>query len=403
MGKQKKYTAERKLEMAIMQNSLKAVDDILSKKKHLQMLLQWKDDMGRTPAHWAAEQPGAVAIVSMLREFGFDTNCADNRGWTPLHCAAAVGELQTTAFLICSNADVAAQNKSGTTPLHLIVRFTPSDAVRQPYDDLLASMVAAAPSLVTVNQLGETPLHQAALRGNLSAMRILLDGGAPTDALTKMDETPLHYATRSGKLEAVSLLLGKGADATIMGKNGTALDVALTGNLQDCVELLSDSTGTENAEAGQYLKKLVQILRHPELCLVFYDFLAKRHSEENLSLWIAVEDYKSAAEEHMEEKAKTIVECYINPLSPQQVNLDAALVEDINNCEVFTQNTFDAAQGYVMTLMSTDLYPKFIQSTNYRNYSAGKLMTPTRVSSEREMLVNHFQRQRGSTGLRSSS
>lgn len=58
----------------------------------------------------------------------------------------------------------------------------------------------------------------------------------------RMDESPLHYASRSGNLEAVSLLLGKGADPSVMGKNGTAMDVALSSNLQDCIDLLSSTS-----------------------------------------------------------------------------------------------------------------------------------------------------------------
>lgn len=399
MKKQKKRTIGQKLEWAIMHNSMKEVDDILAKKKSREGILRSRDDKGRSPIHWAAEQPGAVAIVSMLREFGFDCDDVDHRGWTPLHCSTAVGELQTSEYLICSNADVAAQNTSGTTPLHLIVRFTPSAACRQAYDDLLLSMVTAAPSLAMVNHLGETPLHQAALRGNLPAMRALLEGGAAANALTNMDESPLHYATRSGNLEAVSLLLGKGADASIMGKNGTALDVAYSSNLQDCIELLSISTGKDLCRSDQHSQKLIQILRHPELCLVFFDFLAKRYSDENLSFWVAVEDFRVLNdEEEIQLRGKHILNSFVSPLAPQQVNLDVGLVDEMVSLDRFQSDSFDLVQDYVVALMSADLYPKFLQSAQYRDFCAGKLhIAPNEVTADRKAVIRHFQRQRGST------
>ena len=46
-----------------------------------------KDNIGRTPLHYAAEV-NAIESVRILCESKADVNLKDNAGWTPLHCAA---------------------------------------------------------------------------------------------------------------------------------------------------------------------------------------------------------------------------------------------------------------------------------------------------------------------------
>jgi len=53
-----------------------------------------------------------------------------------------------------------------------------------------------------------TPLHRAALEGNLEEVKKLVEGGADVNAKNTIGITPLHMASGNGKLDVVYYLLG---------------------------------------------------------------------------------------------------------------------------------------------------------------------------------------------------
>ena len=56
--------------------------------------------------------------------------------------------------------------------------------------------------------------------GNSKISEYLLDNGAEINAIDKENNTPLHEAARKGRLNVVQVLLKHGADATVKGYNG---------------------------------------------------------------------------------------------------------------------------------------------------------------------------------------
>ena len=69
---------------------------------------------------------------------------------------------------------------------------------------------------------GNTALHWAAYRGNAELVRLLTEAGADTAAKTRIgDMTPLFMAAKVGDAEIMELLLQAGADANIANLNGT--------------------------------------------------------------------------------------------------------------------------------------------------------------------------------------
>src|SRR5690606_11265595 len=58
---------------------------------------------------------------------------------------------------------------------------------------------------------GTTALQQAAVIGNLKAVKILLDHGADTDLPDNDGKTALYQAVQGGHLEVVKVLLARGA------------------------------------------------------------------------------------------------------------------------------------------------------------------------------------------------
>ncbi len=68
--------------------------------------------------------------------------------------------------------------------------------------------------------LGLTPLHWAALGGQVKVSEILLASGADVNARDKAGVTPLHCAAINGQKAVAKLLLYQGADAEAVDNNG---------------------------------------------------------------------------------------------------------------------------------------------------------------------------------------
>ncbi|XP_075215066.1 regulator of G protein signaling double hit [Lycorma delicatula] len=101
---------------------------------------------------------------------------------------------------------------------------------------------------------------------------------------------------------------------------------------------------------------------------VFRDFLRCEYSEENILFWLACEELKKETNpDVVEEKARFIYEDYISILSPKEVSLDSRVREIVNrNMVAPTPHTFDEAQLQIYTLMHRDSYPRFVNSSIYK-------------------------------------
>uniref|UniRef100_A0A914ZVM8 Uncharacterized protein n=2 Tax=Ascarididae TaxID=6250 RepID=A0A914ZVM8_PARUN len=68
------------------------------------------------------------------------------------------------------------------------------------------------PSLIDCqDQNGYTPLLVAAMSGNTSAIKMLLERGAQINHIDKDKHSAVHWAVVCGQLDALILLLQKGA------------------------------------------------------------------------------------------------------------------------------------------------------------------------------------------------
>ena len=80
--------------------------------------------------------------------------------------------------------------------------------------------IAARADVNVKDDIGYTPLHCAALYGQLEVCKMLIDAGADVDAKTKTDSTPLSFAASKGHLEICELLLDAGADVNAKNTEG---------------------------------------------------------------------------------------------------------------------------------------------------------------------------------------
>lgn len=76
-----------------------------------------RDDRGETPLYCAARKGNAYEVRRLL-EKGADPNARNHKGLTPLHEAAYWGEAEIVRLLLKYKADPKADNGRGWTPLH---------------------------------------------------------------------------------------------------------------------------------------------------------------------------------------------------------------------------------------------------------------------------------------------
>jgi ankyrin repeat protein len=97
---------------------------------------------------------------------------------------------------------------------------------------------------------GSTALHWAAYRDDVDMLKLLLSAGADVKAATRVDGiTPLFMACTNGNASAIDALLKAGADAKSVKGNGTTalMTVAASGSVE-AVKLLLDRGAEINAK-----------------------------------------------------------------------------------------------------------------------------------------------------------
>ena len=72
----------------------------------------------------------------------------------------------------------------------------------------------------TVDDLGDTLLHDSAFCGHKEITSALISKGADVNARNKRKETPLHYAVLKGEVKVISELLDASADPNITDQDG---------------------------------------------------------------------------------------------------------------------------------------------------------------------------------------
>ncbi|XP_034881526.1 regulator of G-protein signaling 19 isoform X3 [Mirounga angustirostris] len=121
-------------------------------------------------------------------------------------------------------------------------------------------------------------------------------------------------------------------------------------------------------EVRSWAQSFDKLMHSPAGRSVFREFLRTEYSEENMLFWLACEELKAEANQHVvDEKARLIYEDYVSILSPKEVSLDSRVREGINKkMQEPSAHTFDDAQLQIYTLMHRDSYPRFLSSPTYR-------------------------------------
>ncbi|MBL7143052.1 MAG: ankyrin repeat domain-containing protein, partial [Phycisphaerae bacterium] len=130
---------------------------------------------------------------------------------------------------------------SDITPLH---RAAMDGDIEQ-----VAKLISGGFYVNLQNMVGNAPLHLAAQNGHKDIVEFLLAGDADVNIKNMSGRTPLHYAAQQGHMEVSELLITKGALVDARNKSGgTPLHYAANAGHGDMVELLLGHGADINAQ-----------------------------------------------------------------------------------------------------------------------------------------------------------
>ncbi|KAF4464294.1 ankyrin repeat [Fusarium albosuccineum] len=214
-------------------------------------LINERDICNWTPLHYAAAA-GNVDLLALLHRghAHADPTLKDFRGYTALHCAFEQGNPLAIDSLIDLGFRIDAQGFDGVTPIHLAARKGNTEALDYVFDyppqrpsfESLRKQLNLAKKLKDVN--GHVPLHWAAMGGQTESLTKLHDD------LNVMDQTgwtSLHMAVIFDKLEVVRKLCNLSANKNLRDHlYRTALYIACSRGKLEAVQILLDAkAGTE--------------------------------------------------------------------------------------------------------------------------------------------------------------
>jgi len=166
--------------------------------------------VGRTPLHIAAAL-GNLEAVKLLIHYRANVNYKDTWGWTPFDCAAARGNKKVINYLIAHGASIE------TNDSYKILLFTSPHNLRGTIGTLIQLEVW---NDVMKLLMGAEFLRRAARHGDTLMVHFLLEAGVNANAGDDLGSTALHKAAKGGHAEVVMTLILYGANINAQDSSG---------------------------------------------------------------------------------------------------------------------------------------------------------------------------------------
>ncbi|MCF6768319.1 ankyrin repeat domain-containing protein [Thiotrichales bacterium 19S11-10] len=123
------------------------------------------------------------------------------------------------------------KNTGGNTPLHLAIINDDSGSIGSSGHghDVVKALLQQGADPTIINKKGCTPLHYAAVRGNIKIVNLLLkEENIEINTVSKGKLSALHFAARQGHVDVVKSLIDSGADfSSLTEKGNTPLHITL--------------------------------------------------------------------------------------------------------------------------------------------------------------------------------
>ena len=143
-------------------------------------------------------------VLKELLDMGADPNIKDSNGWSALHYACDLGDLQSVKILVETKAIIDTYSNNQRIPLHL--------ASYNNYPNIVKYLLENKSNPNYKDELGCTPMHLAAKQGNTECIKFLLDFDGDLYSVDFRGWNILHYAAFHGNKDTVYFLCMYDAD-----------------------------------------------------------------------------------------------------------------------------------------------------------------------------------------------
>ncbi|KAM3914143.1 ankyrin repeat and SOCS box protein 14 [Leptodactylus fuscus] len=191
-----------------------------------------KDDRGWIPLHEAAAQADKTILEMTFKATDYSAWEQETLlGETPLSVAVDHCRMDNVSFLLANSCDPDAKNDAEDSPLVVAIRHASYDTA-----SLLLRHNANVNLACADNR---SALHEAAKLGRKDIAGLLLRSGAEPDYTSNFGFTPLALAAQNGHTDVMELLIQKGACVMAQASDSASIlfEAAAAGN-PDAVSLL---------------------------------------------------------------------------------------------------------------------------------------------------------------------
>ncbi|KAI8942710.1 hypothetical protein NX059_000758 [Plenodomus lindquistii] len=205
--------------------------------KYVHIDIDEPDVNGRTALLWAAWR-GNLAQVDLLLRHGADADKVDAQSWTPLAKACKAGHVDVARRLLKAKASPTIASSRGYQPIHHASGNAENGA------RIVQLLVAEGADPNARTRSFATPLHNAANRGSVDTLEILLDCGSDINATDEDGDTPVMTALLCWNEATFTYLVHKDARLDMNRKSGhTVVHAAVWGSHIRVWDLLTDQAG----------------------------------------------------------------------------------------------------------------------------------------------------------------
>ena len=246
--------------------------DFAGKKEEIAALLLEKGaktgkELKAAGSIFSAAESGLVDAVKTHLAAGVDVNGKNKRGHAALHLAAKKGHVEVSKVLLEAKSDVALAGRGGKTALHYA-------AYHKGSIDLAKLLLDAGAPVNALDKRRKTPLDDARARRNDALVELLLARGARTGRELRA-ETDIHYAAAHGYADAVKRFIENGGDVNAGNRGGyTALQYATYNGYIEVVRVLVENKADVNAASNKRKKTALHYAAQKgrkEIALLLFD------------------------------------------------------------------------------------------------------------------------------------